>query len=329
MNVMSIIKSHDITLYGGNDDAIILHPLTDEHLPCLYKWNADPEVLYWTEGGTDNRSLSYGPDTVHKIYGGVSQNAFCFLVEVGGIPIGECWLQKMNLPYVKAMYSETTDVRRIDMAIGEKAYWNKGIGTQFIGMMIDFAFNGEHIDVLHCFCEDYNVRSRRMWEKHGYTPVLSEDLPQPQKGKYQFHYRLTRQEYFERKRYKPDNELVFDLPLAKLQPSQLWVSEGKLRNVQEWFDPKSRENFNPIPVIELDGRTVMTDGHTRTVAAHLAGWETVPVYRDTDMLDFSAYRMDIGWCDEEGIHSPSELAKRIVPHRDYERLWRKRCLEFN
>ena len=50
---MSIIKTHDITLYGGNDEYnIVLRPLCDEHLPYLYKWNADPEVLYWTEGCT-------------------------------------------------------------------------------------------------------------------------------------------------------------------------------------------------------------------------------------------------------------------------------------
>ncbi|MCL1951655.1 MAG: hypothetical protein FWF60_02385, partial [Oscillospiraceae bacterium] len=43
-------------------------------------------------------------------------------------------------------------------------------------------------------------RSRRVWEKHGFTRVLEELLePQPQKGKWQYHYRLTRQEYLERK----------------------------------------------------------------------------------------------------------------------------------
>ena len=112
---MSIIKTHDTTLYGGNDIDIVLRPLCDEHLPLLYKWCADPEVLYWTEGGINDTDLSYGADTVHAIYGGVSQNAFCFLVEADGVPVGECWLQKMNLPEIKAMYPETLDVRRIDM----------------------------------------------------------------------------------------------------------------------------------------------------------------------------------------------------------------------
>ncbi|MCL2058199.1 MAG: GNAT family N-acetyltransferase [Oscillospiraceae bacterium] len=327
---MSIIKSHNITLYGGNDINIVLRPLCDGHLALLYKWCADPEVLYWTEGGTNDADLSYGADTVHKIYGGVSQNAFCFLVEADGVPIGECWLQKMNLPYVNAMYPEALDVRRIDMSIGEKSYWNKGIGTQFIGMMIDFAFYGENVDVLHCFCEDYNVRSRRMWEKHGFARILEEPLePQPQKGKWQYHYRLTRQDFARRRRVKVPTEKQFTLPVSGLQPSQLWISEGKLRLVREWFDPNDKDsgNFDPIPVKRFNGKVLMTDGHTRAVAAYLAGWDSVPVYWDEDELDMRAYAMDVKWCDEEAVRSPIDLAGRIVPHKDYERLWRKRCME--
>lgn len=35
---MSIIKTHNITLYGGNERyKIVLRPLSDEHLPYLYK----------------------------------------------------------------------------------------------------------------------------------------------------------------------------------------------------------------------------------------------------------------------------------------------------
>ena len=193
----NIIKTHEITLNGSAGDYDIkLRPLCDEHLPLLYKWSADPEVLYWTEGGEDIER-SYGPDTVHAIYGGVSQNALCFLIEVNGAPIGECWLQKMNLDNVKAMYPESADVRRIDMAIGEKSMWGKGVGTEVIRVLVDYAFNGEGVDVLHCFNEDYNPRARRVWEKNGFTLVLSEDLPQPQKGKLQHHFRLTRQEYID------------------------------------------------------------------------------------------------------------------------------------
>ncbi len=194
---MSVIHSHGVTLMSG-DGRLLLRPLNDAHLPLLYKWCADPEVTYWTEGGAEGEEISYPPEVVHEIYGGVSANALCFLVEYEGAPIGECWLQKMNLPYIKAMYAPETDVRRIDMSIGEKAYWNKGIGTQMIALLTEYAFREVGVQVLHCFCEDYNIRSRRVWEKNGYTLAQVEPLPQPQRGKYRYHYRLTREEYVKR-----------------------------------------------------------------------------------------------------------------------------------
>lgn len=190
---MPVIKSHDITLYGGNNYEIVLKPLSDEHLPLLYKWNSDLEVLYWAAG--DDITEVYDMETVNEIYGGVSQNAFCFLVEANGVPVGECWLQKMNMPNVIAMYPSGTDIRRIDMVIGEKDYWNKGIGTQFVRILADFAFNNQHADVLHCFCENYNIRSQRVWEKNGFTLVQKIKHENCKKSDYEYHYTLTRQQY--------------------------------------------------------------------------------------------------------------------------------------
>ena len=104
----------------------------------------------------------------------------------------------MNMPNVKKMYPDDTDVRRIDMSIGEKAYWGKGIGTIFIGMLVKYAFENKSVDVLHCLSEDYNIRSRRVWEKNGFSLILTEEIPQPSKGRLQYHWRLTRAEYNER-----------------------------------------------------------------------------------------------------------------------------------
>ncbi len=193
---MSIIHTHEIILRGSlNGHEVVLRPLTDADLPYLYKWCADPEVLYWTEGGEDDPNLSYPKETVDMIYGSVSENALCFLIEADGAPIGEGWLQKMNLPYIREMYPAGTDVRRIDMSIGEKEWWGKGVGTTFVKLLTALAFEQEKVDVLHCLCEDYNARSCRVWEKNGFELILREPLEQPQKGKFQHHYRLTREEY--------------------------------------------------------------------------------------------------------------------------------------
>jgi len=320
---MSIIKTHDVTLYGGNDVDIILRPLCDEHLPLLYKWGGDPEVVYWSDTGNVN---DFDEESVRSIYGSVSQNGLCFLAEIDQYPIGNFWLQKMNISEVSALYPGL-DVRRIEAEIGEKEHWGRGIGTEIVHMLIDYAFYGENVDVLHCFSADYNLRSQKTLLKQGFVLCGEEVVENSLRAKKEYHYRLTRQEFIQRRRVVVPTEKRFIFPIADLQLSQLYISEGKLRLVREWFDPNKTDSFDPIPVRNFNGKILMTNGHTRTVAAHLAGWDSVPVYWDEDELDMRAYAMDVKWCDEEGIRSPIDLAGRVVPHKDYERLWRKRCME--
>lgn len=326
MKELSIIKTHDITLYGGNDKYdIVLRPLCDEYLPLLYKWSSDPEVLYWTEGGEDI-VRSYDKETVHDIYGRASQNAFCFLIEANRLPIGECWLQKMNISDVISMYPGL-DVRRIDMAIGEKCYWGKGIGTAFIHMLVDFAFTSENIDILHCFSEDYNIRSQKVWLKNGLKLVRTDELPQPQKGKIQYHFALTKAGYIQERRMVVPEEKVMWMSVLDLQPSQLYISEGKLRLASEWFDKSDISKMDAVPIKQFHDRYLMTDGHTRAVLAYMNGFTKIPCYLDNDDLDMKAYTIDVKWCKNEGIKNVVDLTKRIVTTQQYEELWRKRCME--
>ena len=73
------------------------------------------------------------------------------------------------------------------------------------------------------------------------------------------------------------------MELKDLQPSQFYISEKKLQDIECWLDPKDLSGFEPIPVKLLDGRPVMTDGHTRAVAAIRAGLDSVPLIRDEDI----------------------------------------------
>jgi len=60
-----------------------------------------------------------------KGYIGISKNAFCFIIEVDGKPVRECWLQRMNLKRILEKYPRL-DCRRIDLIIGKKQF-----NTQF------------------------------------------------------------------------------------------------------------------------------------------------------------------------------------------------------
>lgn len=113
--------------------------------------------------------------------------------------------------------------------------------------------------------------------------------------------------------------------LTELQPSQFYISEKKLREINEWFRPEDRSNFEPIPVKLLDGLPVMTDGHTRAVAALLAGLDAVPLVWDADELDWDMYRRCVEECRRRGVSSPADLLGRVISETEYGEKWDRWC----
>ena len=118
---------------------------------------------------------------------------------------------------------------------------------------------------------------------------------------------------------------ISKLELRDLQPSQLYISEAKLAAVERWLDVSDLSSFDPIPVKELDGIPVMTDGHTRAVAALRAGLARVPLVWDTDEMDWRMYRACVTMCRRFGILSPQDLESRIISQEDYSAKWDAWC----
>lgn len=118
-----------------------------------------------------------------------------------------------------------------------------------------------------------------------------------------------------------------DVPymLKELQPSQFCISEKKLRDVRSWLDPSDLSGFDAIPVKMLDGVPVMTDGHTRAVAALLAGLDSVPLVWDRDDLDWEMYRRCVAECRKRKIVYPEDLVPLIIPDEDYHQKWDRWC----
>ncbi len=166
------LREHSVHLQG---ERACLRPLTEQDWDLLCRWNQDPEILYYAEG---DDVASYSRQEVQSIYRSVSQKAFCFIVEVGGRPIGECWLQEMNLEHILRQYPGA-DCCRIDLMIGEKAYWGQGLGAEVIRLLTEMAFTQEHADwVFGCDIADYNPASLRAFLKNGYE--IAERIEQVQ-----------------------------------------------------------------------------------------------------------------------------------------------------
>ena len=112
-----------------------------------------------------------------------------------------------------------------------------------------------------------------------------------------------------------------DYSLKDLQPSQFYISQAKLSNIQAWFRKDDLSSFEPLPVKVLDGIPILTDGHTRAVAAILTGLESVPLVYEEDELDWNLYRYCVEQCNQKGIHSPYDLVDRVISAYEYEEKW--------
>ena len=117
------------------------------------------------------------------------------------------------------------------------------------------------------------------------------------------------------------------LRINDLQPSQFYISIEKINNIRKWFNPQDLSNFEPIPIKELDGQVVITDGHTRLVVALLFGLDSVPLVWDEDELNWDMYRECVRECKKLGITSPSNLLTRIISKDEYDIKWNKWCDE--
>ena len=179
------LATHTFTL---QDDKITLRPMTEEDWDILLKWNSDPELLYFSEG--DDVS-SYSLDEIQGIYRGVSQEAFCFIIETKGEPIGDCWLQHMNLDRILNRHPGK-DCRRIDLMIGEKQFWGQGLGTAAIRLLTHFGFEQRANMIFTCGVADYNPRSLKAFQKVGFEIVDKIKEPAGGEARYVYDLAMTR-----------------------------------------------------------------------------------------------------------------------------------------
>ena len=204
-----VIRSHSVILTEQFPEyTITLRPAIDADIPLLVSLNQDPRALALS----DSEGEPYTEDTVRNIWGYVSTLAECFIVEVDGKPVGDTWLQRMNMAEILKRFPVGTDVRRIDVSIGLPEYWGRGIGTRFVGMLVKHAFETEHADVIHWWCSRSNTRSSRVCQKNGFS---FEWEKRQEDGSFEDHYSLTKEAYF---RNKPMDPMREEYDIENLNP---------------------------------------------------------------------------------------------------------------
>ena len=116
--------------------------------------------------------------------------------------------------------------------------------------------------------------------------------------------------------------------IADLHPTQLYLSEKKLQDIQMLYQSAETIQVDPISILAFGDYLLITDGHHRTYQALLAGRATISAEWDRDGGD-ELYHLYAQACEERKIYSVLDLKNHILPQDEYEAKWYNWCDGFN
>ena len=116
--------------------------------------------------------------------------------------------------------------------------------------------------------------------------------------------------------------------IADLHPTQLYLSEKKLQDIQMLYQSAETIQVDPISILAFGDCLLITDGHHRAYQALLAGRDTISAEFDRDGGD-DLYALYAQACEERKIDSVLDLKNRILPQDEYEAKWYNWCDGFN
>lgn len=124
----------------------------------LAGWFNDPEVTQYL--------ASYLPVTVGREEQWVADLAnkkedvvFLMVLKDGDVPIGTTGLHRISLPNRNAAFG---------IAIGEKRFWNQGLGTEATWLVAKFGFDTLNLHRIELSVYEFNARGMRAYEKVGF-----------------------------------------------------------------------------------------------------------------------------------------------------------------
>ena len=119
-----------------------------------------------------------------------------------------------------------------------------------------------------------------------------------------------------------------EVNVKNLHPTQLYLSEKKLLDIQMLYQSEELINVDSISILAFGNCLLITDGHHRAYQALLAGRDTISAEWDRDGGD-ELYHLYAQACEERKIYSVLDLKNHILPQDEYEAKWYNWCEGFN
>ena len=133
----------------------------------LVKWLSDPSVLEFYEG----RDNPFDLDKVNKVFYSSEDDEVRCIVEYDNKAIGYIQFYKIDSETSMLYGYKTEIIYGTDQFIGERNYWNKGIGTLLVTSMINFLIEDKKADYVVMDPQARNVRAIACYEKCGLKKV--------------------------------------------------------------------------------------------------------------------------------------------------------------
>ena len=119
-----------------------------------------------------------------------------------------------------------------------------------------------------------------------------------------------------------------EVNIKDLYPTQLYLSEKKLQDIQMLYQSAEIININPISVLAFGDYLLITDGHHRAYQALLIGQDMISAEWDRDGGD-ELYHLYAQACEKRKIYSVLDLKDHILSQDKYEAKWYNWCDGFN
>lgn len=151
-------------------DKVGLRLLEDNDKTLLLKWLTDERILNFWEG----KSSVFDLDRItEKYYSEEDVEIIRTIIEYDGKSIGYVHMYKLNDELLNEYEYPLTDkvVYGIDQFIGEPEYWDKGIGTKFMKLVLQYLTKEKNADIIILDPHADNPRAIRCYEKVGFKKI--------------------------------------------------------------------------------------------------------------------------------------------------------------
>lgn len=151
-------------------DKIRIRTMVPGDAAALLKWMTDARVLEFYEG----RDKRYTEELIREdFFEENNDSVMKVIVEYDGVPIGYGQIYPMGgEDYGHYGYDNRNEtVYCLDQFIGEPDYWNKGIGTEYIKLVLKFLGEEKQADAVVMDPHQENVRALKCYQKAGFRII--------------------------------------------------------------------------------------------------------------------------------------------------------------